>query len=55
MKQHIALALMLVLTFLTSCEVIGTIFNAGVYTGIFVVLLVIAIIIWIVVKLGGRK
>ena len=39
---------------LSGCEAIGTIFNAGVYTGIFVVVLVIALILFLVVRLGKR-
>jgi hypothetical protein len=44
---------MLMLT-LNSCEVIGDIFSAGVYTGIIVVVLVIIVIIWLISKLGKR-
>lgn len=40
---------------LTGCEVIGDIFGAGVYTGIFLVVVVIAVIIFAVFKLGRRK
>jgi len=40
---------------LTGCELIGDIFGAGVYTGIFLVVLVIAIIIFAVVKIARRK
>jgi hypothetical protein len=39
---------------LTGCEAIGTIFNAGVYTGIFIVVLVIGLILFLVVRLGKR-
>jgi hypothetical protein len=45
---------MFVLFVLTSCEIIGDIFSAGVYTGIFVVVLVVAILIWIISRLGKR-
>jgi hypothetical protein len=54
MKNIIALSFTLMLLTLTSCEIIGDIFSAGVYTGIFMVVLVIAVIIFIVVKLGKR-
>jgi hypothetical protein len=39
---------------LTGCEAIGAIFNAGVYTGIFIVVLFIALILFLVVRLGKR-
>jgi hypothetical protein len=54
MKYIIRLCLMLMLIVLTSCEIIGEIFSAGVYTGIFVVVLVVAILIWIISRLGKR-
>lgn len=41
------LALLLCLS-LTSCEVIGGIFKAGVWTGIIAVVLVVALIIWLI-------
>jgi hypothetical protein len=54
MKYIIALSMMLMLLTLSGCEVIGDIFSAGMYTGIFVVVFVIAIIIWLVTKMGKR-
>lgn len=43
-------ALLLVLFSFTSCEVIGDIFQAGMGVGIFLVILVIAIIVWAISK-----
>jgi len=41
---------------LTSCELVEGIFKAGVWSGILVVVLVIALVLWLVMKiLGGRK
>jgi hypothetical protein len=40
---------------LSSCQVIGDIFSAGFYTGLFVVVLIIAIIVFIAIKLKGRR
>jgi hypothetical protein len=40
---------------LSSCQVVGDIFSAGFYTGLFVVVLVIAIIIFIAIKLKGKR
>lgn len=42
--------IMLLLT-LQSCELIGDIFKAGVWTGIIVVAIVIGLIIWLVSKI----
>lgn len=47
--------LSMVLFSLTSCEVIGGIFKAGMGVGIFIVIAVIALIIWIISKFGGSK
>jgi hypothetical protein len=46
------LCLLCLLSFLQSCAVAGGIFKAGVWVGIFVVILVIALIFWMV---GKRK
>jgi len=35
---------------LTSCEVIGDVFKAGVWTGVLLVILVIGIILWLVTR-----
>jgi hypothetical protein len=52
MKNYTLLSTLLFLAItLTSCEVIGGIFKAGVWVGIIVVVLVIAIIGWIFSKL----
>ncbi|WP_437919175.1 hypothetical protein [Sphingobacterium sp. LRF_L2] len=41
------------ISMLTSCEVIGGIFKAGVWSGILLVVVVIALIVWIVAKVAG--
>lgn len=44
------------LTMMTSCEVIGGIFKAGVWVGVLGVGVVIVLIIWIIMKMaGGRR
>jgi len=43
------------LTALSGCEVIGGIFKAGMGVGIFVVIFVIAIIIFIISRIGKNK
>jgi hypothetical protein len=40
---------------LSSCEVIGDIFKAGVWVGVLVVVAVIALIIFLISKVTGRK
>lgn len=56
MKTTSLVTIVLVLSgfILTSCEFIGTIFNAGVYTGILIVVLFIALIVFVVSRLGKR-
>ncbi len=54
MKNIIGLCFLLMMLTLTSCELIGDIFSAGFYAGIFVVVLVIVVIIWLLRKMGGR-
>lgn len=54
MKNFIVLSMMFMLLTLTSCEAIGDIFSAGVYTGIFIVILVIVVIIWLISRMGKR-
>lgn len=55
MKNIIALSMILMLLTLTSCELAGDIFSAGFYTGLFIVAVVIAIIVFIVIKLKGKR
>ncbi|SES22697.1 hypothetical protein SAMN04488023_14511 [Pedobacter rhizosphaerae] len=41
---------------LTSCELVEGIFKAGIWTGIIVVVVVVALVIWILAKIfGGRS
>ncbi len=49
------LALSIVLFSFTSCEVIGDIFKAGMGFGIFLVVVIFALIIFVFAKLFGRK
>lgn len=50
---HTAFFLLLMLG-LSSCELVGDIFEAGAWTGIIGLILVIALILWLVSKLFGR-
>ena len=47
-------SILLMLFTMTGCELVGDIFSAGFYTGLFVVVLVIAIFIFIVAKIRRR-
>lgn len=49
------LLLLTVMFTFTSCEVIGDIFKAGMGVGIFLVIAVIALIIFVISKIGGKK
>lgn len=44
-------AFALLLSMLTSCELIGDIFQAGMAVGIFIVVLVVVLIIWVLRKI----
>ncbi|SOD18140.1 hypothetical protein SAMN06297358_2847 [Pedobacter xixiisoli] len=57
MKKLMPLALVaLLVTTLSSCELVEGIFKAGMWTGVILVVVVIAIVIWLFAKLfGGRK
>jgi hypothetical protein len=46
--------LLLMMTTLAGCELVGDIFSAGMYTGIFIVVLVVVVIIWLVTRMGKR-
>lgn len=54
MKKLELFVLMIVIASLSSCQVIGDIFKAGMGVGIFLVLAVIGLIIFVVAKVGGK-
>lgn len=54
MKKIVPLSLMsATLLMMTSCSVIEGIFKAGVWTGILIVVIIVALIIWLISKLFG--
>ncbi|MGN0001898.1 MAG: hypothetical protein ACI35V_00560 [Sphingobacterium composti] len=57
MKRISLVALMATfISLLSSCEVIGGIFKAGVWSGIIIVVIVVALIIWLISKfMGGNR
>jgi hypothetical protein len=52
--QRLLMVFVILFSF-TSCEVIGDIFKAGMGVGIFIVIFIIAIIIFIISKFFGSK
>ncbi|MBE9599141.1 hypothetical protein [Pedobacter sp. MC2016-24] len=53
-KRYLPLAIIAFLsTTLMSCELVQGIFKAGLWTGIIVVVLVLALVIWIISKIFG--
>ncbi len=56
MKQYSLWSLLLItaVTF-SSCEAIGGIFKAGVWSGIIVVVIIIAVVVWIFSRMSGRR
>ena len=57
MKKYIPLAaIALFCTTLASCDLITGIFEAGVWAGVIMVVVVLALVIWLIAKVfGGRK
>ena len=40
---------------LSSCQAIGDIFKAGVWVGIVAVIVVVAVVVWIISAISGRR
>ena len=55
MKSYQILLVSLFLLVFTSCEVVGEIFQAGMWVGVLAVVVVIALIIWLIRRAGGRR
>lgn len=53
MKQLYAFGLLTIVLLLSSCEIVGGIFKAGMGFGIFLVIAVIILIVYLVMKIGG--
>ena len=50
-----SIALLVMVTSLSSCELIGGIFKAGVWVGVLAVVVVLALLIWVISRMGGKK
>ncbi len=58
MKKYLPLAFIALLTTtLSSCSLIEGIFKAGVWSGVIIVVIVLALVIWLISKIfgGGRS
>ncbi len=56
MKKYSLLPLLAILLSLSSCELIGGIFKAGVWSGVILVVAVVGVIIFVLAKVfGGGK
>ncbi len=55
MKSYQILLVSLFLLVFTSCEVVGGIFQAGMWVGVLAVVVVIALIIWLIRRAGGKR
>ena len=53
-KFFAVFALLMISMFMSSCEVIGGIFKAGVGVGVFIVIAIIAVIIALVMRAGKK-
>lgn len=50
MKQYISLLLLFLVTMFSSCEVVGGIFKAGMWTTVIIIVAVVALVLFIVGK-----
>lgn len=56
MKKYSFLPLLALLISLSSCQIIGDIFKAGVWSGVILVVVVVGLIIFVLAKVfGGRS
>lgn len=51
----ILMAALLLVTTLSSCEAIGSIFKAGVWTGVIIIVAIIALVIFLISKMSSKK
>jgi hypothetical protein len=54
MKRYSLYPLLALLVSLSSCEVIGGIFKAGMWTGVILVVVVVGLVIFLLAKLFGK-
>ena len=54
MRKLYSLTALLIVTLLSSCELVGDIFEAGAYTGIVIVVIIVALVLWLFSKFRSR-
>ena len=55
LKKYIYILLAILPFTLTSCEVVGGIFKAGMWFGILAVVFIVGIIFYLITRMGGSK
>lgn len=55
MKKYSFAPFLIFLVALSGCELAGDIFEAGAWTGIIIVIVIVALVLWLLGKLFGRK
>ncbi len=55
MKNIYSVVALLAITLLSGCELAGDIFEGGVYVGIFIVVIIVALVLWLLSKFRGRS
>lgn len=55
MKKLQILSIAAIILSLSSCQIIGDIFKAGVGVGVFLVVAVIGLVIFLIARVGGRR
>ncbi len=55
MRKLYSVVALLAVSLLSSCELAGDIFQAGAYTGIFIVVIIVALVLWLLSKFRGRS
>ncbi|MES2416814.1 MAG: hypothetical protein V4541_01435 [Bacteroidota bacterium] len=53
--SHSLILIALFSTLLTSCDLITGIFKAGVWSGVIIVIIILALMIWLIAKVFGGK
>jgi len=55
MRKLYSLTAILFVALLSSCELVGDIFEAGAYTGIIIVVIIVALVLWLFSKFRSRS
>jgi hypothetical protein len=55
MKNLVYPLLLFAMVFLSGCELVGDIFKAGVWVGVLIVVAIIALVVFLIGKLSGKR